>query len=218
MPAFAITKPSLCCMIIRFGRLRTTLVDSDSTTSTTRGSLPTSAASLTASAEGMTSARSTVRPSALETIFCAITTTSRSRRTWPARPSPAMIKAGKSSPTRTIGRPGSANSSSRDVMSPEAGAQLRQHHVPVELEEAGLVVAGGMKHQMTEAHINVWLDLLDMLVGIGRNDPAAGGTLDRQGVGEPFHFLGVVHRHLFFRGQSQGRPDPGVFHGPLLIS
>ena len=68
-------------MIIRFGRLRTTFVDSDSTTSTIRGSLPTSAASATACADGTTSARSTVRPSALETIFCAITTTSRSRST-----------------------------------------------------------------------------------------------------------------------------------------
>ena len=52
-------------------------------------------------------------------------------------------------------------------MSPEAGAQLRQHHFPVKLDEPGLVIAGGMKHQMTEAHINVWLDLLDMLVGVG---------------------------------------------------
>ena len=65
-------------MISRLGRERTTRVDSERMTSTRRGSLPTSAASSTARAEGVTVARSTLRPSALETIFCAMTSTSRS--------------------------------------------------------------------------------------------------------------------------------------------
>ena len=94
-PALAITKPRRCCMIIRFGRLRTTLADSDRTTSTILGSLPTFAARASAWADGTTSARSTVRPSALETIFCAITTTSRSCRGWSARSAAARISAGK---------------------------------------------------------------------------------------------------------------------------
>ena len=72
------TKPRRCCTMIRFGRLRTTRVDSERMTSTRRGSLPTSAARAMARGPGVTVARSTVRPSALETIFWATTSTSRS--------------------------------------------------------------------------------------------------------------------------------------------
>ena len=110
-PAFAMTKPSLCSTISKFGRARTTRRDSDSTISTSRGSLLISAPSFSASADGVTVATSTVRPSALETIFCATTNTSpaRGRNLLVSSASPSNLA--RSCPACTIGRPGTACSS-----------------------------------------------------------------------------------------------------------
>ena len=75
-PAFAMMKPSLCSTIRTPRRARTMRTDSDRMTSTSRGSLSISAASFSALAEGSIVARSTTRPSAFDTIFCATTSTS----------------------------------------------------------------------------------------------------------------------------------------------
>ena len=81
MPALASTMPLRCATTSTPLRCRTTSVDSRRISSTSRGSLSTSAASCCARADGVTSRRSTTRPSALDTIFCAMTTTSpRSQR------------------------------------------------------------------------------------------------------------------------------------------
>ena len=58
------------------GQARNTSADSDRISSTKRGSLRVSAASSFARAPATTVRRSTSRPSALDTIFCAITSTS----------------------------------------------------------------------------------------------------------------------------------------------
>src|ERR1700727_1485225 len=154
-------------MIIRFGRLRTTFTESDRTTSTILGALRTARASSRAFSDGVTDPRSTVRPSAFETIFCAITTTSRSRKLCSARSRPADISADRSSPARTRGRPATANNSKRSVILPEAFAQFRQDQFAIEFQEAGLVRARGMKHQMIEAKVDIGLQSFDMLVWVG---------------------------------------------------
>jgi hypothetical protein len=84
---------------------RTTRRDSDRTTSTKRGSLPVSAASATACSEGVTVATSTMRPSDLDTIFCATTSTSPSSGERPLAAKAASAIAARSSPGCTIGTP-----------------------------------------------------------------------------------------------------------------
>ena len=108
MPALAITKPSRCSTIRTPGLARTTRTDSDRISSTRRGSFWTLPASSMASVEGSTAARSTTRPSALDTIFCVNTRTSPSRGMMPPRASPSPIKATRSSSLRTSGMPGTA--------------------------------------------------------------------------------------------------------------
>ena len=72
--------------------------DSDRITSTSRGSFCTSWASSTARADGFTVARSTLRPSALETTFCATTITSSLRGVIFPRARPSEIEFARSSP------------------------------------------------------------------------------------------------------------------------
>ena len=97
-PAFAMMKPSLCSTISTLRRARTTRTDSDRISSTSRGSLSTSAASVRALAEGSTVARSTMRPSALETIFCATTSTSPARGATSFRVRADAMSSTRSSP------------------------------------------------------------------------------------------------------------------------
>ena len=70
---------------------------------------------------------------------------------------------------------------------------------------------------MAEAKLHIGPDLLNMVLGVGGDDPAAGGALDRQGVGETFHLGGVIDRHLFLRRQRQGGPVTRVFQSALAI-
>ena len=58
-------------------------------------------------------------------------------------------------------------------------AQLRQHPLAVEFQEPNLIRTGCVEYQMTEPHLDIRFDLFDVLIGIGGNDPAAGGALDR---------------------------------------
>ena len=119
-PAFAMMKPSLCSTISTPRRARTTRTDSDRTTSTSRGSLPTSAASATARAEGSIVARSTRRPSAFETIFCATTSTS------PARGSDAVQPEGRRNQFgQVIAGP--------DQGQTRQGNDLQRSHAPLEV-------------------------------------------------------------------------------------
>ena len=116
-PALAMMKPSLCSTISTPRRARTMRTDSDRMTSTSRGSLSTSAASATARAEGSIVARSTRRPSAFETIFCATTSTSAARGVMPFRSRADAISSTRSSPARIKGRP-CKGTTSREVMRP----------------------------------------------------------------------------------------------------
>src|SRR5580698_10021594 len=77
---------------------------------------------------------------------------------------------------------------------PEGAAQFRQHHLAVELDKPLLIRSGSVEHQVAEAELYVRTDLLDVFIGIGGDDPAAGGALDRQGIGEAFHFAGILDR------------------------
>ena len=106
IPALAITQPRLCSTMMRFGRARTTRAAWLRITSTTRGSLPTSAANASARGEAVTDAISTMRPSALLTIFCATTRTSPSSGGASAMASPRI--PARSSPGANIGSPGTA--------------------------------------------------------------------------------------------------------------
>ena len=60
-------------------------------------------------------------------------------------------------------------------------------------------------------------DLLDMLVRIGRNDPAARRALHRQRVGQPFHLHRILDRHLLLGRQRQRRPMARVLQRPLAV-
>src|SRR5262249_20915438 len=71
-------------------------------------------------------------------------------------------------------------------------AQPRLQILLEELEEATLIVAGRVEHQVVQAPVHVVLDLRDGLVGIRRDDPALGDLLDGQRVGGLLHLDRVV--------------------------
>src|SRR3954470_17085814 len=71
--------------------------------------------------------------------------------------------------------------------SPERLAQARQDLLGIEFQEPPLIRAGGVEDEMAEAEFDVGPDLLDLLVGVVRHDPAARRPIERQGVGETFH-------------------------------
>src|SRR3954451_23411444 len=224
MPALAITRPSRCSTIRTPGLARTTRTDSDRISSTRRGSLWTLPASSIASAEGSTVARSTVRPSALDTIFCVSTKTSPPRGTMPPRATPSPIKATRSSSLRTSGMPGTARISTAVVRviglpahSTETLAEARQHVLTVEFQKAGLVWSRRVEHQIPETETDIVTDPLDVLVGVAGHDPSTGGALQRQRVGEPLHLDGILYRHLFLRRQCQRRPVACVLERSRLV-
>src|SRR6266700_3003030 len=179
MPALAITRPSRCSTIRTPGLVRTTRTDSDRISSTKRGSFWTLPASSIASVEGSTVARSTMRPSALDTIFCVSTKTSPPRGTMPPRATPSPIKATKSSSLRTSGMPGTANISTmllRFIAGPahsaETLAQPRQHVLAVEFQKARLIWSRRVEYQIPETETDIVTDPLYVLVGVAGHDPS----------------------------------------------
>src|SRR5262249_43320809 len=224
MPALATTKPSRGSRIRSPGLARTTRTDSDSISSTKRGSFWTLPASSIASAEGSTVARSTMRPSAFDTIFCASTKTSPPRGTMPPCASPSPIKATRSSSLRTSGMPGTARISTAllrimagPAHSAEALAQPRQHVLALEFQKTRLVRSRRVKHQMPETETDIVTDPLDVLVGVAGDDPSTCGALQRQRVGEALHLDGILHRHLFLWRQRQRRPVARVLERARLV-
>ena len=97
-PAEAQTNPCRVSAITSGGRLRTIRADSLRITSSRRGSSP--PASSRARSDGSTSSNRTIRPSALETAFCAITSTSPS-----ASSTRSAISAPRSAPCSISGSP-----------------------------------------------------------------------------------------------------------------
>ena len=77
-PALAQMKPWCVSQIITPCSMRTMRFDSRSTTSIWRASFSNSRAYDSANGDGVTVSRSTMRPSAFETIFCVTTSTSPS--------------------------------------------------------------------------------------------------------------------------------------------
>ena len=116
-PALAQTKP-WWVSTIRTRSARTMRVVSSRTTWTMRESASSFAASVAAWAEGVTSERVRIRPSALETTFWATTTTSPVWRD----PECSTMSAARSSPGWISGRP-STPRSSRFIRSARAGAR-----------------------------------------------------------------------------------------------
>ncbi len=70
---------------------------------------------------------------------------------------------------------------------------------------------------MAEAEVDVSLDARDMLVRIGRDDPALRRAFERQSVGEPLHLERVFDREFFLGREAQRRPIARVFGRPLHI-
>src|SRR5690348_2445298 len=58
--------------------------------------------------------------------------------------------------------------------------QAGQDFFGVGSEKAFLIEARGMEDKVAEAKLNIGRDLFDMLLGIGRNNPPARDTLERQ--------------------------------------
>ncbi len=109
MPLLAHTKPCRVSVISTGPTIRTTRVASRSTRSTTLASLSHRAAHAAAKSDGWTVESSTVRPSALDTIFDVTTTTSPSASdaaaaTRAAMSSPGWISAKPSTPTTSMAR------------------------------------------------------------------------------------------------------------------
>jgi hypothetical protein len=71
------------------------------------------------------------------------------------------------------------------VASTEGLAQAQRHTLGGEFEKANLVRFRRMEDQVPEAHLHIGPDALDLLVGIGGDDPARGRPLRRQRIGEP---------------------------------
>src|SRR5579871_1073973 len=101
-------KPRRCSVMITPPCARTTCLDSRRMTSTKRGSLPAWRARRVASGPAVTSPRSTRLPSALLTIFCAITRTSPSCGAGPGSRIACTRRSGNEAPGRTSGMPVSA--------------------------------------------------------------------------------------------------------------
>src|SRR5205809_1081387 len=101
--------------------------------------------------------------------------------------------------------------------SAEPLAQQGQDAFAVELEEAGLVRTWGVKDQVVEAKVAVVLDLLDMLFGVGRDDPALGRAFDRQRVGQALHLKRVVHRRLLLGRERERTPVLGVGERAIAV-
>src|SRR3954451_22671919 len=223
MPALAITKPSRCSTIRTPGLARTTRTDSDRISSTRRGSFWTLPASSIAAAEGSTVARSNMRPSALDTIFCVSTKTSSPRGMMPPRASPSPIKATRSSSLRTSGIPGTARIWTALLRfidrsrSTETLAETRQHVLTVEFQKAGLVRPRRVEHQISKTETDIVIDPLDVLVGVAGYDPSTGRALQRQRVGEPLHLDWILYRHFFLRRQRQRRPMARVLERPRFV-
>ena len=95
--------------------------------------------------------------------------------------------------------------------------QARQDMLRIEADEPLLIGARRVKDQMVEAEIDVFADAFDVLVRIGRDDPAAGGALGREPGGEALHLFGTMDGNLLLRGQSENRPVARVLHRSLFI-
>ena len=180
------TKPSRCSTISTLRRARTTRTDSDRITSTSRGSLSTSAASAMASRGGLRPSRG--RP-------CGPRPSRRSSARRQARRRRAARRRSASSADgdqfdQVVARLDQGQAleamTSREVMRSCAfrparrSARRRRGRTcsRVEPEEPLLVGTRRVKDQMVEAEIDVGADPLDMLVRIGRDDPAARGALE----------------------------------------
>ncbi|PBI82681.1 hypothetical protein BKP42_68500 [Rhodococcus erythropolis] len=70
---------------------------------------------------------------------------------------------------------------------------------------------------MIETGVDVGLDLLDGVVGIGSDDPALGHLLDGQSVGSCFHFDRVLDAVLLLRRQGQRSPEARVLECGLRV-
>ena len=121
MPALAMTKPSRCSTISTLGRERTTRTDSDRISSTSRGSFWISAASSIARAEGVTVASSTHAALGLgDDLLRHHQHVAGARLDAAAREAARRSGPPDRRPALTIGRPGTASSSSALLRSSEA--------------------------------------------------------------------------------------------------
>ena len=99
----------------------------------------------------------------------------------------------------------------------DAATESRQNMLRIEPEESLLIGTRRVKDQMVEAEIEVVADPLDMLVRIGRDDPAARGALGRKAIGEALHLFRTVDGNLFLWRQGENRPVARILHRALLI-
>src|SRR5262249_42585710 len=215
-------------------------------TSTSRGSFWISAPMLRALCDGCTVARSTKRSSALDTTFCATTRTSPATGCSPARSSAVAMSAARSSPGFTSGKSGTPITSMRVgsviafvgwverprsdrkpidgfcsaqpiLQSSELGAQAGQHVFGIEAQEALLVAAGRVEHEVAEALLHVGPHPLYLLVRVGRDDPTGRGLLGGERLGQTLHLDRVLDVHFLLGRERERRPFPRVVHGALHV-
>lgn len=68
----------------------------------------------------------------------------------------------------------------------------------------------GMKHEMVKSSVAVDFDLLDRLVGVGRNNPSPRYALDRKCVHCHLHLDRIGNAVLLLRTQRQRCPEADV--------
>ncbi len=74
-----------------------------------------------------------------------------------------------------------------------------------------------VEDEVREAELDVRPDSLDLLVGVGGDDPALRRALRRQAVGEPLHLGGILDAHLLLGRQRECRPVAGVLERALRV-
>ena len=98
----------------------------------------------------------------------------------------------------------------------EALSELR-HDIRAELlEEAALVVPGGVEGEVVEAEPDVPADLLDHLVGVVRDDEACVRAVGG-GVGEALHLDRVLDAALLLGRQRERGPPAARVEGELGV-
>ena len=98
----------------------------------------------------------------------------------------------------------------------EARPEARQDELAVAGDRRFLVLAREVEDEVVEAVADVRRDLLDVLVGVVRDEPApVGDVLDA--LRQPLHLARILDAHLLLAGQRQRGPDLGVLHRPGAV-
>src|SRR5437773_8250176 len=163
---------------------------------------------------GLPATTSRASPAAAARIARSAFRRASSRRAFASRTVPKRCFAESRSLMRTMTHV--STGSLLKCSSAPTSANSREDLRAVQLEEVRLVVARSMEDQVIEPKLEVWAKLLDVLVWIVRNEPAAMGDI-LHAPSQPLHLPWIVDSRLVLGRKGQGRPDLGVLEGAPSI-